>query len=76
MPSLKQIGGKIDGEAIESIKKKLVEDINYQKQFLVDGDIWKNQPLPSTEFERTKSEKKCASCTFRKVCDWLKDVEE
>lgn len=75
LPSLHQRGGKIEKEDIDDIIQKLKEDVEYQKQFLVDGDIVKNQAMSSTNFPRVKSEKKCATCTFRKVCDDLKAFE-
>jgi hypothetical protein len=49
--------------------------MEYQKQFLVDGDIVMNEPLSHDHFPRTTSAKKCASCTFRKVCGDLKNIE-
>lgn len=75
LPSLHQIGGKIEKADIDYITKKLEEDVEYQKQFLVDGDIINNQPLSHDHFPRTNSAKKCASCTFRKVCEDLKSFE-
>lgn len=75
LPSLNQIGGHIRKEDIDAIIAKLATDVEYQKQFLVDGDVVANEPLPHTSFPRTKSEKKCASCTFRKVCGELKAFE-
>jgi hypothetical protein len=72
---MNQIGGKITKIDIDAIIAKLKEDVEYQKQFLIDGDEYKNEPLAHTSFPRTKSEKKCASCTFRKVCDELKEKE-
>lgn len=76
LPSLNKYGGKIQKSDIDHIIQKLIDDVEYQKQFLVDGDIVKNEPLSHEYFPRTKSEKKCASCTFRKVCEDLKKLEE
>jgi len=75
LPSLHQIGGKIEKADIDHIIQKLEEDVEFQKQFLVDSDIIRNQPLSTDNFPRTKSEKKCATCTFRKVCEDLKAFE-
>ncbi|MFA7298711.1 MAG: PD-(D/E)XK nuclease family protein [Candidatus Absconditabacterales bacterium] len=75
LPSLHQIGGKIEKADIDHILQKIKDDVEFQKQFLEDGDIIKNQPLSVNNFPRTKSEKKCASCTFRKVCEDLKSFE-
>ncbi len=75
LPSLHQRGGKIGKEDIDHIIQKLKDDVDYQKQFLVDGDIIRNQAMSPDNFPRTKSEKKCASCTFRKVCEDLKAFE-
>lgn len=75
LPSMNKIGGKIEKSDIDDIIQKIKDDVEYQKQFLVDGDIVKNEALPHTNFSRTTSEKKCASCTFRKVCEDLKNFE-
>lgn len=75
LPSLNKIGGKIEKLDIDYIIQKLKDDMEYQKQFLVDGDIIANQPLSHEHFPRTTSEKKCASCTFRKVCEDLRNFE-
>jgi len=75
LPSLTKIGGKIEKSDIDDVIQKIKEDVEYQRQFLVDGDIAKNEALPHASFPRTTSEKKCASCTFRKVCEDLKNFE-
>lgn len=75
LPSLNQFGGKITKEDIDYIQKKLVEDVSFQKQFIQDWDEIRNEPLASSKFLRTKSEKKCQICTFRKVCEELKSYE-
>ncbi len=75
LPSLNKIGGKIEKIDIDHIIQKLKDDMEYQKQFIVDGDIVKNEPLEHTHFPRTTSAKKCATCTFRKVCEDLKNFE-
>ncbi len=75
LPSLTKVGGIIEQTDIDGIIEKIKEDVEYQRQFLVDGDIVKNEALPHTNFPRTTSEKKCASCTFRKVCEDLKSFE-
>lgn len=75
LPSLHEIGGKIEKSDIDGIINKLKEDMEYQKQFIIDGDIVKNEPLSHDHFPRTTSAKKCASCTFRKVCEDLKNFE-
>lgn len=75
LPSLNKIGGKITKVDIDNIIQKLKDDMEYQKQFIIDGDIVKNEPLTHDHFPRTTSAKKCASCTFRKVCGELKNFE-
>ena len=75
LPSLHQIGGKIEKADIDHIIEKLKEDVEFQKQFLEDSDIIRNQPLSHDNFPRTNSAKKCATCTFRKVCEDLKALE-
>ena len=75
LPSMQTKGGQITQKNIDSIITKIIEDITYQKQFLVNQDSLANIPLPHTHFQRTKSLKKCESCTFRLVCDTLKERE-
>ena len=75
LPSLHQIGGKIEKSDIDYIIQKLKDDISFQKQFLEDSDIIRNQPLSHDNFPRTNSAKKCVTCTFRKVCEDLKNFE-
>ena len=75
LPSLNKIGGKIQKVDIDYIVQKLKDDMEYQKQFVVDGDILKNEPLPHQNFPRTTSAKKCTNCTFRKVCEDMKSFE-
>ena len=75
LPSLKEIGGQITQKDIQDIIQKIINDVNFQKQFIVDWDVIKNIPLAHKNFHRTTSPKKCESCTFRKVCDDLKNFE-
>lgn len=75
LPSLHQYGGKIGKADMDYIIQKLKEDVEFQKQFLMDNDIVRNQPLSPDNFPRTNSAKKCATCTFRKVCEDLKNFE-
>lgn len=75
LPSLNKIWGKIQKTDIDYIVQRLKDDMEYQRQFLIDGDIVNNEPLPHENFPRTTSAKKCASCTFRKVCEDLKNFE-
>ena len=75
LPSMQSKGGPITQTNIDSIISKIIEDVTYQKQFLVNQDPIANTPLPHTHFQRTTSQKKCATCTFRLVCDKLKERE-
>jgi hypothetical protein len=75
LPSLNEKSGSVEQNDIEHIINKILEDVEYQKQFIVEQDIEKNEPLNHTAFTRTSSEKKCAWCTFRGVCQKLKEVE-
>lgn len=58
-------------EDIDSIIEKVQHDVEEQKQFLVDGDPYKNQPVDLMMFRKTTSEKKCEQCPFRSVCQKL-----
>lgn len=75
LPSIHKIGGKIEKSDIDDIIQKIKDDTEYQKQFIVDGDVYRNEALPHQNFSRTTNEKKCATCTFRKVCENLKNFE-
>lgn len=75
LPSLHEKSWSIKQEDIDHIIQKIMEDIEYQKQFLVEQDIERNEPLNHTAFTRTSNEKKCISCTFRSVCQQLKQTE-
>ena len=75
LPSMQTKWWDISQDDIDTIIKKVIDDTTYQKQFLVNQDpIW-NIALPHTHFQRTSSLKKCETCTFRLVCDKLKEKE-
>ena len=75
LPSTNTYGGKIQQEDLDDIVKLIIQDVNFQKTFLVDQDPYKNQPISSTSFSRTQDEEKCKTCPFRKVCEELKAFE-
>lgn len=75
LPSLNEKSGKIKQNDIDNIINKIMEDVEYQKQFIVEQNTERNEPLNHTAFTRTNSEKKCVWCTFRSVCQKLKDIE-
>lgn len=75
LPSLKEIWGQITQKDIDDIIQRIINDVNFQKQFIVDGDVTRNVPISEKNFHRTTSAKKCESCTFRKVCEDLKNFE-
>lgn len=75
VPSINRKGGKIEQENIDAIIEKIIQDVAFQKQFLINQDPLANKPLSHTAFKRTTSSKKCASCTFRDVCEKLKEKE-
>lgn len=75
LPSLTEKAWSIKQEDIDWIIEKIKEDIEFQKQFLFDQDTKKNEALNHSAFARTNSEKKCANCTFRNVCQKLKNIE-
>lgn len=75
LPSLNEKSGKIEQKDIEYIINKILEDVEYQKQFIVDQDVARNEPLSHNIFSRTDNEKKCEWCTYRSVCKKLKENE-
>jgi hypothetical protein len=46
-------------------------DIEEQKQLLVDQNPYRNQPVDLMMFRKTTSDKKCEQCIFRSVCQKL-----
>ena len=75
VPSTNTYGWKIQQEDIDDILNLIIQDVNFQKTFLVDQNTYKNQPLSSTAFSRTSDEEKCQNCPFKKVCEDLKAFE-
>lgn len=75
LPSLQVNWWQITQQDIEWIIQKIINDVNFQKQFIVDWDVTKNIPVPQKNFQRTTSAKKCQTCTFRKICEDLKKFE-
>ena len=75
LPSTNTYGWKIQQEDLDDVVNLIIQDVNFQKTFLVDQDPYKNQPVSSSAFSRTTDEEKCASCPFRKVCEELKNFE-
>lgn len=75
LPNIHHHWWKLEQKDIDDIIEKIIQDTKFQKTFLVDQDAFKNQPLPSTTFSRTINKEKCETCTFRKVCQQLKDFE-
>jgi len=70
-PSMNALGGDVTQEDIDGVIQKIIQDVEYQKQFIVDQDVVQNIAMPHKNFQRTTSAKKCESCTFRKVCENL-----
>lgn len=74
-PSMNAVGGEVVQEDIDGVIQKIIQDVEYQKQFIVDQDVIQNIAVPHKNFQRTTSAKKCEGCTFRKVCEELKQFE-
>lgn len=75
LPNIHNHWWKLEQKDIDDIIEKIIQDTNFQKTFLIDQDAYKNIPLASTMFSRTNNEKKCETCTFRKICQELKTFE-
>ena len=71
LDSMNSYGWILKQEDIDWIIEKIKHDVEDQKQLLVDGDPYKNQPVDLMMFRKTTSEKKCEHCTFRDVCQKL-----
>jgi hypothetical protein len=75
LPSMNSIGGDVVQKDIDDVVDKIIQDVDYQKQFIQDNDPIKNLPMSHKTFQRTTSFKKCDSCSFKKICDDLKNKE-
>ncbi|MCR5412587.1 MAG: hypothetical protein K6E76_06520 [Patescibacteria group bacterium] len=66
--SMHAYGGKLQQQDIDSIIQKIQQDVEKQKNLLVDRDPEKNIPVDPDLFSPSLSDKKCETCTFRAVC--------
>ena len=71
LDSMNSYGGIMKQEDIDWIIEKIKHDVEEQKQFLVDQNPYRNQPVDLMMFRKTTSDKKCENCTFRSVCKKL-----
>ncbi len=76
LKTLEHFGWQIKKQDLQEIEQKIISDTKIQKEFLIEKDIEKNQPLPSENFSRTTDLQKCSNCTFYKVCEELKKFEK
>ena len=71
LDSMNAYWGILKQEDIDSIIAKMQNDVNEQKQFLVEQNPYRNQPVDLMMFRKTASDKKCEDCIFRDVCKQL-----
>ena len=71
LDSMNAYWGILKQDDIDDIISKVQHDVEEQKQFLVDWDPYKNQPVDLMMFRKTTSEKKCEQCPFRSICKKL-----
>ena len=71
-----KFGWKITKQDLLDIEQKVVDDVNVQKQLIVNKNVEANIPLESSEFQRIDDPYKCKNCTFYKVCEELKKYEK
>lgn len=69
--SMNSYGWIIKQEDIDNVIQKMQNDVQEQKQFLVDQNAWKNEPIELMMFRKTTSDKKCEQCVFRWICEKL-----
>ena len=69
--SMNSYWGIIKQEDVDNIIQKMQNDVEEQKQFLVDQNAWKNEPVELMMFRKTASDKKCEQCVFRSICEKL-----
>jgi hypothetical protein len=58
-PGMNAIGGDVTQDDIDEVIQKIIQDVDFQKQFIVDQDVVQNIALPHKNFQRTTSAKKC-----------------
>jgi hypothetical protein len=71
LDSMNSYWGILRQEDIDWIIETIQNDIEEQKQLLVDKNPYKNQPVDLMMFRKTASNKKCEQCPFRSVCQKL-----
>lgn len=71
LDSMNSYWGILRQEDIDWIIETIQNDIEEQKQLLVDQNPYKNQPVDLMMFRKTASDKKCEQCPFRSVCQKL-----
>ena len=71
LDSMNSYWGILKQEDIDWIIETIQNDIEEQKQLLVDQNPYKNQPVDLMMFRKTASNKKCEQCPFRSVCQKL-----
>ena len=72
---MNMIGGKVTQADIDSIKDKIIDDVQELQELVEDKDIQKNIPVHVDDFQRTTNSNKCATCSFRKACAALKKLD-
>ena len=71
-----KFGWKITKQDLLDIEQKIVDDVNVQKQLIINKNVESNMPLESMVFHRTDDPYKCKNCTFYKVCEEIKKYEK
>ncbi len=71
LPSMQSFWGRVKQADIDAIVEKIKEDTDFQKTFFISDNVL----FPSSYFRRTTTLSKCEKCTFREVCEKLKQFE-
>jgi len=53
---------------LAAVREKIVVSVQDMREYLVDGDIARNEPLPGPDWELTENPRACRMCNFYELC--------
>lgn len=56
-------------EILNTVRKTIVVSAQQMAEYLVDGDIGRNEPVPKEEWPMSADEKVCEHCNFWELCE-------
>ena len=54
---------------LESVRGKIRESVADMADYIVDGDIVRNEPVPKEEWDLTPDRGVCRRCNFYELCE-------